>query len=306
MPPDDASADDAQDAASVAASVAASDAASDDGALRIRRILVALDASAPSRAALDAAARLAADLGARLTGLFVADEDARRVARLPFAREVRGYGTSPRRLTEARVRRGQARQRDEAEALLRRVAERLEVEHAFRAAEGRVTEALRAAAREADLVALGRTSGDRPARALGATARALAADAPTAVLLLRRPLRPRRRLTVYYDATDAGERALRLAAALAAGTANPLHVLLPAGDPDATRRRRDAVVDRLGARVPRLTVRALTRLEAGRLADAARNAGAGLVIVPADAEALADDALHRFLAALDRAALVVR
>jgi nucleotide-binding universal stress UspA family protein len=282
--------------------------APDDGAPRIRRILVALDASAPSRAALDAAARLAADLGAQLTGLFVADADVRRAARLPFVREVRGYGTPPRRLTEARVRRQQARQRERAERLLRRVAERMEVEHAFRTAEGRVAEALRTAAREADLVALGRTSGDRPARALGATARALLADAPAApaVLLLRHALRPRQPLTVYYDATDAGERALRLAAALATGTANPLQVLLPTGDPEATRRRRDAVVDRLGARVPRLTVRALTRLEASRLADAARNAGAGLVIVPADAEALADDALHRFLATLDRPALVVR
>ena len=57
--------------------------------LVIRRILVALDASRHSLAALEAAAELAARLKAELVGLFVEDIDLLRLAGLPFAREIR-------------------------------------------------------------------------------------------------------------------------------------------------------------------------------------------------------------------------
>ncbi len=67
----------------------------------IRRILVALDASGASLAALDAAARLAATLEAELLGLFVEDEDLLRLAGLPCAREVGFTFTQARRMESA-------------------------------------------------------------------------------------------------------------------------------------------------------------------------------------------------------------
>ena len=54
----------------------------------IKRILVALDASAANRTALQTAALLASELQAELQALFVEDINLLRLAELPFAREV--------------------------------------------------------------------------------------------------------------------------------------------------------------------------------------------------------------------------
>jgi hypothetical protein len=54
----------------------------------IERIVVALDAVSENRAAIGAAARLAARWRARLHGVFVEDDDLIRLANLPFARQV--------------------------------------------------------------------------------------------------------------------------------------------------------------------------------------------------------------------------
>jgi nucleotide-binding universal stress UspA family protein len=269
---------------------------------------VALDASPPSQAALDAAVRLAAATGATLEGVFVEDADVLRAAALPAAYEVRSYRAAPRRMTAARLRRQLRQQAERARAALRRAARQFEVEHAFRVAEGRVAEALLKAARDADLLSLGRTSGHRASRRrLGRTARAVVEQAQGSVLLLRQALAPEHPVLVYYDGTPEAERALTLAAHLAVrDAASLLTVLVPARDATEARRLRSGLVDRLGSRISRLTIRPLTRLEAGRLADVAHHEGRGLVVVPADVPALRDDALRRFLTDVDRPVLVVR
>lgn len=54
----------------------------------VERIIVLLDSSRAARAALAAAAELAARREARLLGLFVEDTDLLRSASLPFGREI--------------------------------------------------------------------------------------------------------------------------------------------------------------------------------------------------------------------------
>jgi nucleotide-binding universal stress UspA family protein len=56
--------------------------------LAFRRILVALDASVNSLAAIEQAATLAANLEAEQLGLFVEDINLLRIATLPFARQI--------------------------------------------------------------------------------------------------------------------------------------------------------------------------------------------------------------------------
>ena len=55
----------------------------------VRRILVALDASPHSHAALEEAAALAKPLQAELAGVFVLDAELLRLSALPVARETR-------------------------------------------------------------------------------------------------------------------------------------------------------------------------------------------------------------------------
>ena len=114
----------------------------------IRRILVALDASPHSQAALEAASELADVLKAELVGIFVEDVNLLRLAGLPFAREV-GYpsGTdrpldSPSMERELRIQAEQARQ------TLAGVAVRRQIRWSFRVVRGQVaTELLTRSAR---------------------------------------------------------------------------------------------------------------------------------------------------------------
>lgn len=72
----------------------------------IRRILVALDTSPSSQAALEAAVALAERLNAEVCGLFVEDVDLLRVAESPYAREILYPSAEEGRLTRGGSRSG--------------------------------------------------------------------------------------------------------------------------------------------------------------------------------------------------------
>ena len=69
------------------------------------RIVVALDASPHSLAALRAAAQLAATIQAELYGLFVEDSDLLRLCDLPFCQEIGSFSATVRRLDSRSVER---------------------------------------------------------------------------------------------------------------------------------------------------------------------------------------------------------
>ena len=272
-----------------------------------RRILVALDDSPHSRAALDMAVRLAADLEAELEGLFIKDENLLRVAQLPFAEEVRTHSVSPKRLTDRRVERQLRYQAERAEAALQKATERVDIRSNFRVVEGHVTRELLRAADDADLLAMGKTSTQSSRRRLGTTSEALLSDCSTPVLVLRRPTRLRQPILTYYDGSDAAKAALRVAVRLATrGAPHPLKVFLPATDEEQTARLRNEVDEEYDNRGSHLQVRPLTRVERVRLATLARRDGTGLFVVPGGCSPLSDTPLQQFLYELDRPLLVVR
>lgn len=274
----------------------------------IRRILVALDASPHSEAALQTAAQLAAVLQAELHGIFVEDEDLLRLADLPQAREISAFTTPARTMTPRRVGRQLRRQADRARRALHEVARRFELEHDFSVVRGRVAAMLVEAAAEADLISIGKASSRRSSRRkLGQTARTVLEQASSSVLVLRSTLRDDGPLMVYYDGTPPAESALRLAVTLARqrpGTA--LTVLLPAVDADEIQRLNEAITDRYGPTVPGLHVHPLTQVEAARLATVVHHRPDGLIILPDEAPPLRDANLQTFLYDVDQPVLVVR
>jgi len=270
-----------------------------------RRILVALDASPHSRAALDLAVQMAADLEADLEGLFVKDENLLRAAQLPFAEEVRTHSVSPKALSDRRVQRQLRRQAEQAEAVLQAATEQAPVSYDFRVVEGQVTRQLLRAAEETDLVALGKTSTQSSRRRLGTTSEALLAESSTPVLVLRRAVRRRPPLVTYYNGSDTARKALRTAARLADHD-TPLTVFLPAANETQTERLRAEVHEVLGAHAVQVQVRPLSPTEVDRLAVLARRRGPGLFVMPGTGSPLANASPQRFLYELDRPLLVVR
>ena len=107
-------------------------AAARNSGTSIRRILVALDATAESLAALNAAADLAMQLHAELFGLFVEDINLARLAALPIAREIDLAAGSIIEINHQTVERQFRLQREKARGALESAARSRRLNWSFR------------------------------------------------------------------------------------------------------------------------------------------------------------------------------
>jgi nucleotide-binding universal stress UspA family protein len=271
----------------------------------VQRILVAVDESEPSRWALIQAAELAAELGAELRGIFVEDAEMVRVASLPPTREIARSTAQvrefdPRRVELAwKVQASQLRERVQQEAEPRRVT------WSFHVVRGRVSEEVRAAAREADIVLLG-SHGQGPRMHPGSTACAVAAGATKTVWLM-----PRRRgsgtaVSVVYDGTQGGELALQTAVSLAQRRKVPLEVLMPpVGEEEGNQLAQKA--GRLSAELGRRArIRMLISDNIEDMEGVIRAEHHGALVLSGHAESLSESALRHLLAHLPCPLLLVR
>lgn len=270
----------------------------------IRRILVALDTSPHSVAALEVAVQLAEEWNAELVGLFVEDLDLLRLAQLPFAQEVSAYSArlrsfGPEQL-ELQLRAQAARLRRQ----MARMAMRRGINWSFEVSRGDIAAELLEQAEGADLVVLGKT-GWSESRTMGSTTRLVVTRSETRVLIVRQATHLVPSLRVIFDGSEASLRALRSAAMLAEREIRELSVLLVAEAEARIRELRRQAAKLLRERGLRARYRALTEPEADQLADAAEALDCVLV-VPADIEGLEGDDMLEFLDGLDCPVLVVR
>jgi nucleotide-binding universal stress UspA family protein len=203
------------------------------GGRTIERILVALDASAESHAAIAAAANLAARLQAQLVGLFIEDVKLFEVAQLSVVRQVSFTGEPSPPPDAETIERGLRAQA----TTMRRTLETLAASHhltwSFQTARGRASHEILASAAKSDLVILGKTTPAVTRRgALGATARVVAERPKGAILFsdprLSRVLGEGGATMAVYDLSPTADRALDLAAALAEAGGREIIVLTPA------------------------------------------------------------------------------
>jgi nucleotide-binding universal stress UspA family protein len=260
----------------------------------IRRILVALDASHHSLAALEAAAELAAALKADLEGLFVEDVNLLRLAALPAAREVQYPCCPAERLDPARMERQLRAQATQAQRALTWACKSREVTYSFRVVRGEVSPQVLEAALGADLLSLGRCSRPftRSVR-LGSTARAAAAEAPSSVLLMQRGMRVKPPVVLTYDDSPTGRRALAMATHLARKTGGYLTVIVTGDTRETVMQLRTRLSQALRKQRVFSRFRGLVGASAGTLAHAVR-AEKGGVLVLSDAVLPAED-VHELL-----------
>ena len=272
----------------------------------IRRILVALDASRHSLAALEAASELADALQAELVGIFVEDVNLLSLAGLPFAREVRYLSDVARPLDSPSMERELRIQAEQARQTLAGVAGRRQLRWSFRVVRGQVTAALLTAAHAADLLALGRASWAATRRVrLGATARAVAAQALRPVLLLQQGHAICQPVQLAYDGSPAARRALAVAARIASMTGGPLTVMVIADAPDVAQRLEEEIDGRLQAQQIKGQYRQLVHPSAAGLAHALDTAG-GTLIISAHSPLLEGEGLPTLLDAIDCSVFLVR
>ena len=273
----------------------------------IRRILVALDASTHSLAALEAASALAEALKAELVGIFVEDINLLRLAGLPFAREVRYQSALDRPLDSPGMERELRVQAEQVRRALAGVAGRRQLRWSFRVVRGQVAAELLAAAQEADVLALGRASWSSSRRVrLGETARTVLAQASRAVLLLQHGHSICPPLIAVYDELPEARRVLITAVRLLSAIGGNLTVVSVADTAEVATRLEGEATEFLRGQGVQTDARHLVNPTAADLAHAIRLAGGGTLIISAASPLLKADGLQAVLEAIDCSALLVR
>ena len=273
----------------------------------IRRILVALDASPHSLAALEAAVVLAAELNAELVGLFVQDVDLLRLADLPFVRELGLYSAMSRPVDASQVERELRARARRAEQALAVMAERAHVRWSFRVVRGAIATELLEAATQADLISLGRVGWSVAGRGrLGSTARAVLTQVSSHALVVQQGVQLKPPFVAVYDGSALAGKALAIAARLALDKEVELLVLAAADDPDEAEDLHAAAADWLETRGVRARFRQLTDGTVLRLLHMLRAECCGTLILPAESALLRDEALSTLVEELDFAVLLIR
>jgi len=273
--------------------------------LMIRRILVAVDASHHSLAALEAAAELAASLKAELQGLFVEDVNLLRVAGSPVAREVQYPFVAATRLDRARMERGLRAQATQARRALVAACDRRQIKWSFRVVRGEVAPEVLTAALEADLLSLGKASRPLIRRVrLGSTARAAMTDAPCCVLLLQRDASVKSPVVVPYEDSRAARQALMMAVHLAQRKERYLTILILADALDKAQRLQAQATNWLRGQRLIVRYRRLAGASITTLSQAARSEESGVLVL--SRSILHPEALQTLLNEIDCPVLLVR
>jgi len=301
----------------------------------VRRILVGLDGSLPSREALVAAALLAQVLEAELEGLFVEEEAWHRVGGVGpaerGARLIGAYTGTVRPLVGGGLGRELRSLARKMALHLEEVSARASLRSRFRVERGRPEAVILLAAADADLVTVGRVgrSHGRAGR-LGTTARTLVEKSDTPVLLLPQGARLGGRVVVIPDGERPGGHpgrrpgprpdgpgpGLDLGAQLARTWGAPLVVILPrAGGAD--RARAEGVVGpderrirEVQARLPQLgvedaTLHLVSSLNAATLGRLLGSGEGTLAVVERGSPLVAGERLEATLAAFRRVAMLL-
>lgn len=264
----------------------------------MRRILLALDASLPSRKSLEEAARLARRLDAELTALFVEDINLLNLAELPFARHTNLLSGAVERIDMARMESMLRVQAAQARSAIEAVALDAGLRWSFRIVRGRIAEQVIAAAADQDLLLIGWTTRGaeqtrfsslrvrkRPMTARASTVRAIAGGSRLPVLLLRNGDILSRPVAVVFDGSEGSKRAIEAAAALAAIARQKLVVLI-AGAKSLVGQA-TALLE--GSQLSNVDYHVLPVATVPSVCEARAQSGSGIVVLDADSPLLAND-----------------
>jgi nucleotide-binding universal stress UspA family protein len=243
----------------------------------VEYILVALDLSPHSEAALAAAAELAAALHLELRGLYVEDVNLLRLCGLPFAIEFGSFTARPRRMEQTHMEREFRIQASQLRKIMADVAGQRRIAWSFQVVRGGVTDQVLEASQAARMLSLGRV-GRSPGKRTGSTAQAIAARTQRPVVLQSRQRRVGGPFVVVYTGSEAADHALALGVQLAAQEGGALLVLVY-GDFDW---------EPLAQASQEGGVEAVIQRAAGLPDLLAELPGAGAVLLPVDAAAWLD------------------
>ena len=267
------------------------------------RILVALDHSHPSRAALREAVRLAEALGAELAGLYVEDAELFSWAMLPFGREVVAATGGQRRLSPAGLARSFEVQAEQIRDEMKQALESHDIPWTFHVIRGRVPTVIEEISRDSDVLMMG-AFGRNPLQRMGKTAGRMVDHGSGPVWLVPDKTRNGHSVLVPFDGSQAAERTLQAASALPLTRDTPVTVIIKRGaDEEALTEQAQTLLDSGGRSAHILLV---NRVDAHSLAHTARTESGRALLIAAGSPLLEESALEDLLRNSECPVVVIR
>jgi nucleotide-binding universal stress UspA family protein len=260
----------------------------------IRRILIALDASPASLAALEAAAELAARLDADLLGLFIEDINLLRLSDLPLASEVGLHSAAINQINREQVEQRLRAQANQARRALADIAQRSKLRTEFRVARGPISTELLTAALDTDLIIMGK-AGWSQRKKLGSTARSMVKRSPGHTMFLQHGAHIAHSVGVIYDGSPLAAQALGLAASLMPDPKAGLSVLILAQTIDLAQAIQPEVEGWLLEHHLVGHIHWVHGPQGERLAHLVQGEHLGILVLPAHMDALQEEELEKFL-----------
>jgi nucleotide-binding universal stress UspA family protein len=200
--------------------------------IKVNQILVSLDNSTHSNAALDAAVELAQQYHASLKGVFIEDINLLNLAQMPFCQEIGEHTAKIREITTDALTRGIYVQSRKVIKTFRNKTDPIGIDAVFLVLRGDVYKTIEKESQSSDLIVIGKT-GTNPVRGrrIGSTARALIKSHTKPLLLIEEKTRLGHPIIVLYHQTALGTCCLETGRELL----NPdetLIVLLKQDDPE--------------------------------------------------------------------------
>ncbi len=270
----------------------------------IRRILIAIDASPASRAALELAAELALRYQAELVGIYVEDINLLRSADFPFTEEVGAFSGASREINSSHIERELRAHGRRVEQMLASIAKKANLRWTFLSTRGLIHSELLAATPGSDLIILGK-SGWSGRKKIGSTARAVAVQSPIQSLILMHQVRPNTPVMVIYDGSTASKHAL-IAARRIIHPESYLMVLINAENQETALKLEKEIKDLFQGDEQNMKFRWSADIQGDRISQLALISDCDLVVLPARSDKFDPETLVAMLDKADCAVLLVR
>lgn len=250
--------------------------------IRVDRILVSLDNSRHSLAALKAAVELAQHYGAELKAVFVEDTTLLRLAEMPFCQEVGEYTAIVRELSSNGLSQGMVVQSRWVLRSFRNVINQTDLRAEMAILRGNINESIDTESQTCDLIIIGKTGTNPLGRPrLGSTAKALVKNHTKPLLLVEENNRLGHPMIVFYENSPLGKICLETARDLL----NPeesLIILLSEDEPEVYTAN-NAFLDKWAAEYQvNLSIQSVKTHTITRFINIIKGLKTGLLILPHD------------------------
>lgn len=271
---------------------------------KTNRILVAIDGSPHSLAALKLGAELAANIDAELVGIYVEDINLIRVAALPITREVGFYSAQISEVEIQRLKRQLRAQARRAEQALALIAESAEVQWSFQIAQGFIHTEILAAAEEADLVVMGKSGWSRR-KQLGSTAQTMVVQFKQKILIFQAGVALGRPVMAVYTGSEVSKKALQVILELRTED-NPFTILISTNDAVRVKELKTEIQEWAEKNRVKPDYLWIPKIDEATIARQVWSINCGMLVLPAESDLLPSEQLLNLLNKIDCAVYLVR